>query len=905
MTAPAPLEELAKAEVLALLDEIEQQRIFGTLTEEQAAALTFEWEFWARPDQIPPPGDWGTWFVMEGRGTGKLLDLDTPIPTPAGWRLLRHLALGDELFDEAGRPCRITATFDEWPERAWSLGFSDGSTIVAGGEHQWTTWTVADRVAYNRSAYEDHAALPDDWPTWRSLQGPKSTRPLTVAQAHALDLIAAGRRWTEASRLSGVPRGSLGALIRRAATSPAPPRRTDRSMGPAVRTTDQIVASLTTGGRGDLNHSIPVARPLQLPEADLPVDPYVLGYWLGDGTSSCSDLTIGDEDAEETLGRMRAAGYSTGRGRPSHHGAACATYPIGVKVATGRNLPATLRAMGLKGNKHIPDAYLWASESQRLALLRGLMDSDGCVSSSSVEFTSTNERLADGVAQLARSLGAKATIGKGRSTLYGVDKGPKWRVCWRPTFHVPFLLRRKAEAIPPVGAQASRLYHRMIVSATPVPVRPMRCLTVDSPNSLFLVGESMIPTHNTRTGTEWVRKKGPANREGVLIGANPRDVRDLMIEGRSGILQRSPKDERPKYEPSKLKLTWPNGAVAHIRSAEDPESVRGLSADWAWCDEIAKWRFIQETWDMLRFALREGRNPQTLVTTTPKPLPLIRQLHEGRFPRLVRSPPISTFRNRANLAEDFLTEMQMTFAGTRLGAQELYAAMLTDVEGALWSWALIEAARWDGRWTETSSGLMVPGLPEMKRKVCAVDPSGSSQGAETGIVVVGIDTGRPPVAYVLDDRSVRGSPYDWGRAALRAYIDNECNVMIGETNYGGEMVEHTIKTMPAERDEKTGKEYPSGDYVRFDTVRAGIGKKLRAEPAVALYEQTSRGFRRVYHVGTFGDLESQLTTWVPGETSTSPDRLDALVWGINYLIGGKTYRGRQQTNTSALTSIIS
>lgn len=303
---------------------------------------------------------------------------------------------------------------------------------------------------------------------------------------------------------------------------------------------------------------------------------------------------------------------------------------------------------------------------------------------------------------------------------------------------------------------------------------------------------------------------------------------------------------------------------------------------------------------MLRFAMREGRRPQTLVTTTPKPLELIIKLAEGRYPGVVNAPVMSTYRNKANLSEEFIAEIAASFEGTRLGAQELHGRIITDVEGALWSWALIEAARWKGQWT--GEGLMSrPVLPEMKKKVCAVDPTGSKTGAECGIVVVGIDRGRPPIAYVLDDRSRRGSPYDWGRAALRAYFDHDCNIMIGERNYGGDMVEHTIKTLPAERDPKTGKEYPSGDYVRFDNVSAGINKKLRAEPAVALYEQTIRGFRRVYHVGTFGDLESQLTAWVPDQ-GDSPDRLDALVWGINYLIGGKTYRG-QKSNASALTTM--
>lgn len=398
----------------------------------------------------------------------------------------------------------------------------------------------------------------------------------------------------------------------------------------------------------------------------------------------------------------------------------------------------------------------------------------------------------------------------------------------------------------------------------------------------------------TRASSEWVRKRGPQGRAGILVGANPRDVRDIMIEGPSGLLRVSPPWERPEYQPSKLLLTWPStGAVAYIRSAEDPESIRGLSADWAACDELAKWRYLQESWDMLRLAMSEGKNPQTFVSTTPKPLPLIKKLVEGRHSRTIVAPRASTYRNRANLSKQFMDEIAEMYAGTRLEAQEILGLIVDDIEGALWSWAMIEASRWEGR-RDPLTGL--PILPDMKRKVCAVDPSGSKGGAETGIVVVGIDKGRPPIAYVLDDRSVRGSPYDWARAALRAYVDNDCNIMIGERNYGGDMVEHVIKTIPAEDG------YPSGDYIRFDNVSAGIGKKLRADPAVALYEQTMRGFRRVYHVGTFGDLESQMTSWVPDESPNSPDRVDSLAWAIQYLIAGKTFRG-QQSNAAALANM--
>lgn len=841
-------EEMSVAEQLASLSDAERKQIELAMSDDQKRALRWDWDFWARPDQKAPP-DFSVWLVLWGRGVGKLLDLDTMIPTPSGWRLLRHLALGDEVFDETGQPCRITAVYDDMPERAWNLEFSDHTSLVAGGEHQWVTWTHYERKAYNRSEYEARDGLPENWPQWRS------------------------GRYSD-------------------------PGATRRCMGPQVRTTDEIVDTLHYGSRGDRNHSIPVAAPLVLPDVDLPIDPYLFGYWLGDGSSAGASITVSDEDAEESLGRFEVAGYTVGEPRRRSPEAQCATYSVGNlpenrdpltgRILANGSLFSTLRLLDLLDNKFIPDSYLWASERQRLALLRGLMDSDGCVANSLVEFTSTNQELAEGVVHLARSLGAKPTIAKGRATLYGVDHGPKWRVMWRPNFHNPFLLRRKATAVRPLGRQVSRSFHRMIVSATPVPVRPMRCLTVDSPNSLFLAGEGMIPTHNTKTGAEWVRGHAPRHAEGLLIGANPRDARDLMIEGPSGIITISPPWEKPVYEPTKLLLRWPNGAVAHVRSAEDPEGIRGLSVEWAWVDELGKHRFAQETWDQRALALREGTHPQTVVTSTPTPTTLIKKLASGDGHGIVVAPRVSTYRNAANLAPDFFRTLLDQYEGSRFGRQELHAEILSDIKGALWSWEMIEKARWKGEWIDSPAG-KVPDLRAIKRKVVGVDPSGSTTGDEWGIIVAGSDRGRPPCGYVLADRSQRGSPEDCARAAVRAYYDFNCDEMVAESNFGGEMVGRMIFNVPAEG------VYPAGSSVRFKSVRAGKGqsKYERAVPVVGFYEQNVRGFRRVYHVGVFPELEQQMTEWVPPEqadgvevfkSSWSPDRVDAAVYCLLELL---------------------
>lgn len=401
----------------------------------------------------------------------------------------------------------------------------------------------------------------------------------------------------------------------------------------------------------------------------------------------------------------------------------------------------------------------------------------------------------------------------------------------------------------------------------------------------------------TRTATEWVRRKGPLHAEGLIIGANPRDVRDIILEGRSGIITISPPWDRPEYEPTKLLLRWPNGAVAHVRSAEDPGSIRGLSAEWMYGDELVKWRYLQETWDQARLALREGQRPQTVVTTTPMPLPLIKKLVEGGGRGVVVAPKTSTYRNAANLAPDYLAELLETYEGTRLGRQELHAEILEDVKGAMWNTEMIEGARWNGEWVQAVTGLWLPVI-SVKRKVVAVDPSGSATGDECGIIVVGASNSRPPVGHVLDDRSTRGTPEQWGRAALRAYVDHDCEMMIGEVNFGGEMVERIVRAVPAEGG------YPSGDSIRFKSVRAskGMSKHDRAVPIVGFFEQNLRGFRRVYLVGNFPDLETQLTQWVPPENEDaespaskwSPDRLDAMVWGLLYLM---VIQARRQGHT--------
>lgn len=355
----------------------------------------------------------------------------------------------------------------------------------------------------------------------------------------------------------------------------------------------------------------------------------------------------------------------------------------------------------------------------------------------------------------------------------------------------------------------------------------------------------------TRTGAEFVREQVDlGNTEHVaLVGPTAADVRDTMIEGESGLLGVYPKHQRPRYEPSKRRVTFHNGAVASAFTADEPDRLRGPNHDLAWADELAAWRY-PEAWDMLMFGLRIGKFPRVVATTTPKPIPLIRRLlvQDDGSVFVTRG---STFDNASNLARSFLSEVLARYEGTRLGQQELYAEVLDDIEGSLWNRDMLENNR-------------VSQLPEIVRTVVAVDPAAGSKAdnAETGIVVVGL--GEDGHGYVLDDRSVRGTPNDWGTAAVAAYHANKADRIVAEANQGGDMVSHTLRTVDSN--------------VPIKLVHASKGKRTRAEPVAALYEQG-----RVHHLGFHAQLEDQLCSWVP-DHAVSPDRLDALVWGVTELI---------------------
>ena len=362
----------------------------------------------------------------------------------------------------------------------------------------------------------------------------------------------------------------------------------------------------------------------------------------------------------------------------------------------------------------------------------------------------------------------------------------------------------------------------------------------------------------TRTGAEVVRQWAKTNKYVNLIGATTDDARDIMIEGESGIMSVCPPDERPTYVKHARKLVWPSGCVSLIFTADEPERLRGKQHEKLWGDELGAWRY-PEAWDQAKFGLRLGPKPQAIITTTPRPTKIMRELVRDPHCHLTRG---STYDNKANLAPTFFSEIITKYEGTRLGRQELMAELLEDTPGALWRRSQIDEMR-----------IPLEDLPPMHRIVVAVDPaiSTNDESNETGIVVVGV--GEPeedgePKGYVLEDVTGVFTPDEWGKRVNSMWVKWSADCIVAEKNQGGNMVEHVIRSVT--------------QTAKVKLVHASVGKMTRAEPASALYEQG-----RIHHVGCHDDLEDQMVSFTSDFDRKlqgySPDRVDALVWALTEL----------------------
>jgi phage terminase large subunit-like protein len=369
----------------------------------------------------------------------------------------------------------------------------------------------------------------------------------------------------------------------------------------------------------------------------------------------------------------------------------------------------------------------------------------------------------------------------------------------------------------------------------------------------------------TRTASEWVREEAKYTNTGqrrfALVARTAADVRDVIVEGESGIINVTPHSERPLYEPSKRRLTWPNGNTATCFTADEPDSLRGPQFTHAWGDEVAAWRQTPDgagltAFENLRIGTRLGQNPKIMITTTPKRVPLLYELlrEAETHPGKVIITKGSTMDNTGNLSQAYMDGILGVYEGTRLAAQELYGEMLSDVEGALWTVELIDRTR-------QMSAMNAP------LRVIGVDPSvAENPRDECGIVVVSSTADRDLYkrqSWVLEDASILGSPDVWANRVVAMARKWGCPV-VAEVNQGGALVRNAINTID-----------PS---VKVLEVHSKYGKALRAEPITLAYEQD-----RVHHVGYLADLESQMTAWIPGE-GKSPDRVDALVHALTALL---------------------
>lgn len=378
----------------------------------------------------------------------------------------------------------------------------------------------------------------------------------------------------------------------------------------------------------------------------------------------------------------------------------------------------------------------------------------------------------------------------------------------------------------------------------------------------------------TRTGVEWLHERmmqGDKRRWAAIIGRTPAEVRDIILQGPGGLLTNAPPHQMPEYIASKRRVVWPTGAYATIYSGANPEQLRGFSGDTFLSDEIAAWDYPQETWDMLMFGMREAKvsDPQGVVATTPKPIKVIKDLlKEDRKKKrggYVHVTTGSSYDNKANLSERYYKTVIAPYEGTRLGRQEIYAEVLEDVQGALWTMATIDRTRWE----IDKHGP----VPPQELLAIAIDPAvTANKGSdETGIIAAGAGyckcrgKGKELHGFVFEDGSGIYSPRGWAGRAFDMLDDHSADLIVGEVNNGGDLVEVNLSTVR--------------EVFPFEKIVASRGKKLRAQPVANYHEQG-----KIHLVGFFPELEDQMTTWVPHLTTKSPDRVDAAVYALTKVL---------------------
>lgn len=633
--------------------------------------------------QIPPTeAEWEIWMGRGGRGSGKLLDVATPIPTPTGWTTMGDIQPGDIVFDESGRQVTVTwVSGIQLPEKTYRLTFSDGATIDACADHEWVTWTHSERKAFLRSRHEISIdRFPREWPSWRAKHQAGGTAvPLSAERlAPAIEMLAAGKSRHSVLLETGISYNALDRCIEKGGAAPSDWMREAVGIGPQVRTTQQIAETLTYSKRGDLNHCIPQCLPLITSRADLPVPPYTLGLWLGDGTTAGASFSSHQDDMPFVREYVEADGFETTDMR--HH-----------QQFGSHGLYVALKRANLLGNKRVPSVYFRGSKEQRVALLRGLMDADGGVETGSyVSFTNTNKQLSDAVYELVVSLGMRATRSDRIPKCQGKECARAYRVSFAPTMPV-FRLPRKANRVSFDSHQQLRRCHRMIVSITPIEPMPMRCIKVDGQHSTYLAGRAMIPTHNSRGIYEWGWWEAWRIPDLIchVVAPTQSDLSTVSFEGPVGLLSLIPTEcllhgsvERA-YNKSKYTLALANGSrIKGFAATENGERLRGPQCHCLVGDEIAAWDKpagnLEQAFNNAMLGLRlpypDGTPARAVLATTPRSIPFLKRLEKRKGVIVQR---FTSWENLKNLSPSYRSQL-LALAGTQAGKQEIEGEYIDD-----------------------------------------------------------------------------------------------------------------------------------------------------------------------------------------------------------------------------------
>jgi phage terminase large subunit-like protein len=646
---------------------------------------------------------------------------------------------------------------------------------------------------------------------------------------------------------------------------------------PTVKTTKELFETQRYLEH-ESNHSIIVSKSLQYSTKQLPIDPYVLGCWLGDGQSNTGAIECADQQILDEIGKVYSVNLtisSVGKSKSSR-------YRIGNLLDQMLNgtphkigeLTKLLQENNLINNKHIPAIYLHSNIEQRMSLLQGLMDTDGsCDKRGVLEFRNTNKLLTEQTYELILSLGIKATMHQNESWLYDKRCADRYRIYSQTDKPVFRLDRKRSNQRTPQNDCC-----RYITKIERVPTVPTKCISVDNASHLYLITKSCIPTHNSHAGAAWVAKKIRQGAKKIgLCGPTYSDVSDTMVPMiLSWFLPEEFAD--PSHPYTDYKIKFKNGAQIHCYSSEVEK--KGPNLEYLWCDEIATWcqgqpDKIKERFDDITRAVRKGKHPQTIITSTPKNHPFFTwfQKNIDGYNQNFKLVQGSMLEN-PTLSQAYKDNQIALYAHNSKGRQELFGDLITDTEGAFWNHKEIDDLRAPlpspliitARKSAVPTNAQLMGLepmptpidksiPHLTRMGIGFDPSGSVDGDECGILAVALYSNQH--AYVIEDASGSYNPNDYAIKLDQLYRKYPCSFVMVESNFGGkESFLYILRSVNATMNVKT--------------IHSKTGKATRAEHISGLYAQG-----RVHHVGSFKYLEDQMTTFNV-HYSKSPDRLDAL-----------------------------